>query len=162
MDQGKVSRSVANCVATRLNGYGPRMHPNDGRVVSNFIIQALQDQDITIYGDGAQTRSFCYLDDLVDGIVRLMATDDDINGPINLGNPRESTILELATVIVDLTGSKSKIVNRPLPQDDPRHRQPDISQARKVLDWEPCTALEEGLSKTIAYFDDLLSAAAPA
>jgi UDP-glucuronate decarboxylase len=146
-------------VARIFNTYGPRMHPNDGRVVSNFIIQALQGDDVTIYGDGAQTRSFCYVDDLVDGLIRLMATGDDVTGPINLGNPQESTVLELATAIIEMTASKSKIVKKPLPPDDPRQRQPDIAQARKALDWAPHTALQDGLRKTIAYFDDLLSAA---
>jgi UDP-glucuronate decarboxylase len=144
-------------VARIFNTYGPRMHPNDGRVVSNFIMQALQNQDITVYGDGVQTRSFCYVDDLVEAFIRLMDTDDEITGPINLGNPREFTIRELAEMTIELTGSKSKIVNRPLPQDDPRQRQPDIDQARRVLDWAPVTPLEEGLRKTIAYFDGLLS-----
>ena len=139
-----------------FNTYGPRMHPNDGRVVSNFIMQALQNQDITLYGDGAQTRSFCYVDDLVESFIRLMATEDAVTGPINLGNPREFTMRELAELVIQLTGSSSTIVHRPLPQDDPRQRQPNISQARKVLDWEPITPLEEGLAKTIAYFDNLL------
>ncbi len=148
-------------VARIFNTYGPRMHPNDGRVVSNFIMQALRDEDITVYGDGAQTRSFCYVDDLVEAFIRLMATDDEVTGPINLGNPREFTIRQLAEMVIELTGSKSRIVARPLPQDDPRQRQPNIEQAKQVLDWEPVTPLEEGLRKTIAYFDQLLSADAP-
>jgi UDP-glucuronate decarboxylase len=141
-----------------FNTYGPRMHPNDGRVVSNFIMQALRGEDITLYGDGVQTRSFCYVDDLIEAFVRLMATDDEVIGPINLGNPREFTMRELAVMVVDLTGSKSKLVHRPLPQDDPRQRQPDIRQAKSVLGWEPVVPLEEGLKRTIAYFDGLLSA----
>ena len=140
-----------------FNTYGPRMHPNDGRVVSNFIMQALQNHDITIYGDGAQTRSFCYVDDLVEAFIRMMATDDSVTGPINIGNPGEFTMLELASMVIELTGSKSRIVHQPLPQDDPRQRQPDISLAKTVLDWRPVTPLEEGLRKTIAYFDGLLS-----
>ena len=144
-------------VARIFNTFGPRMHPNDGRVVSNFILQALQNQDITLYGDGDQTRSFCYVDDLVEGFLRLMATGDDVTGPINLGNPHESTIRELATLIIELTGSSSKLVHRPLPQDDPRQRRPDITQARAVLGWEPTTPLVEGLTRTIAYFEDLMS-----
>jgi len=144
-------------VARIFNTYGPRMHPNDGRVVSNFIMQALRGEDITLYGDGAQTRSFCYVDDLVEAFIRLMATPETVTGPINLGNPTEFTIRELALKVIELTGSKSKTIHRPLPQDDPRQRQPDISQAKAVLDWQPVTALEEGLRKTIAYFDDLLA-----
>ena len=139
-----------------FNTYGPRMHPNDGRVVSNFILQALQNQDITIYGDGSQTRSFCYRDDLIDGMMRLMATPDDVTGPVNVGNPGEFTIRELAELTVELTGSKSKLVFRPLPGDDPKQRKPDISKAEKLLGWRPTTPLREGLTKTIAYFDDLL------
>jgi UDP-glucuronate decarboxylase len=139
-----------------FNTYGPRMHPNDGRVVSNFIIQALQGQPITMYGDGQQTRSFCYVDDLVDGFMRMMDTGSEFPGPVNLGNPNEFTIKELAEEVLDLTGSKSQIINKPLPQDDPRQRQPDISLARQKLDWEPKTQLREGLTKTIEYFDDLL------
>jgi UDP-glucuronate decarboxylase len=149
-------------VARIFNTFGPRMHPNDGRVVSNFIMQALRDQEITLYGDGAQTRSFCYVDDLVEALLRLMATPDSVTGPMNLGNPGEFTIRELALKVIDLTGSKSKIVHRPLPQDDPKQRCPDISQAKTVLGWAPVTALEEGLRKTIAYFDDLLTADAAA
>ncbi len=143
-------------VARIFNTYGPRMHPNDGRVVSNFIMQALRGEEITLYGDGAQTRSFCYVDDLVEAFIRLMATPASITGPINLGNPTEFTIRELALKVIELTGSNSKIIHRPLPQDDPRQRCPDIAQAKSVLDWQPVTALEDGLRKTIAYFDDLL------
>ena len=143
-------------VARIFNTYGPRMHPNDGRVVSNFIIQALRGEDITIYGDGQQTRSFCYVDDLVEGLIRLMESPEGVTGPINLGNPGEFTIKELAEHIIDLTGSSSKMVNKPLPQDDPKMRQPDITRAKKILDWKPETALREGLIKTIAYFDDVL------
>lgn len=143
-------------VARIFNTYGPRMHPNDGRVVSNFIVQALKGEDITLYGDGQQTRSFCYVDDLVEGLIRLMESPDGVTGPINLGNPGEFTIKELAENVIDLTGSKSKMVNRPLPQDDPRQRQPDIALAKKELDWEPTIALRAGLTNTIAYFDDLL------
>ena len=139
-----------------FNTYGPRMHPNDGRVVSNFILQALQNQDITIYGDGSQTRSFCYRDDLIDGMMRLMATPDEVTGPVNVGNPGEFTIRELAELTIELTGSKSKIVYMPLPGDDPKQRKPDISKAEKLLGWRPTTPLREGLTKTIAYFDDLL------
>ena len=139
-----------------FNTYGPRMHPNDGRVVSNLIIQALQGEPLTIYGDGEQSRSFCYVDDLVEGFLRMMDTSSDFPGPINLGNPNEFTIRELADAILDLTGSKSKLVQEPLPQDDPRQRQPDISLARKRLDWEPQTQLREGLIETISYFDEML------
>jgi len=140
-------------VARIFNTYGPRMHPNDGRVVSNFIVQALKGEPITIYGDGSQTRSFCYVDDLVEALLRLMATDDATTGPMNLGNPREFTILQLAEMVVEQTGSKSKIERRPLPADDPKQRRPDISLARKTLGgWEPLTPLEMGLRKTIAYF----------
>lgn len=144
-------------VARIFNTYGPRMHPNDGRVVSNFIIQALQDQAITIYGDGKQTRSFCYVDDLIDGFLRLMATRDEFVGPVNLGNPHEFTILELAESIIALTGSKSELVFKPLPSDDPTQRQPDISLARRELGWEPKIALNQGLEKAIMYFSDLLT-----
>jgi Nucleoside-diphosphate-sugar epimerases len=140
-----------------FNTYGPRMHPNDGRVVSNFIVQALRGAPITLYGDGAQTRSFCYVDDLVEALIRLMGTGDDVTGPINIGNPSEFTIRELAEQVIDLTGSKSKLEFRPLPQDDPRQRRPDISKAKDALAWEPQTPLREGLLKTISYFDDLLS-----
>jgi UDP-glucuronate decarboxylase len=143
-------------VARIFNTYGPRMHPNDGRVVSNFIVQALQDQPITIYGDGSQTRSFCYVDDLVDGLVRFMNSGDSLTGPINFGNPTEFTILELAQKVIEITGSKSQIINKPLPQDDPRQRKPDIGLAKNALDWTPSIALEEGLKETIAYFDRIL------
>ncbi len=144
-------------VARIFNTYGPRMHPNDGRVVSNFIVQALKNAPITIYGDGGQTRAFCYVDDLVDGLVRLMETPDEFTGPVNLGNPVEFTILELARKVIELTGSNSKIVHEPLPQDDPQQRKPDISLAKSELQWEPKVTLEQGLKKTIAYFDKLLS-----
>ena len=132
------------------------MHPNDGRVVSNFIVQALQNEDITIYGDGSQTRSFCYVDDLVEGLIRLMNSPDTLTGPINLGNPDEFTILELARKVIELTGSKSRIINAALPGDDPRQRKPDIRLAKKELQWEPAIRLDHGLKKTIAYFDRLL------
>jgi UDP-glucuronate decarboxylase len=145
-------------VARIFNTYGPRMHPNDGRVVSNFVIQALKGEPITIYGDGSQTRSFCYVDDLVDGLIRLMESPDSETGPINMGNPAENTILQLAQKIIALTGSKSTIELRPLPSDDPRQRNPDIAKARKVLNWEPKVQLEEGLRKTIQYFRQSLSA----
>ncbi|RMD83285.1 MAG: SDR family oxidoreductase [Lentisphaerae bacterium] len=135
-----------------FNTYGPRMHPNDGRVVSNFIIQALQNQPITIYGDGSQTRSFCYVSDLIDAMVRMMATSPEVTGPINLGNPHEITIRELAEMIIRLTNSKSQIVSRPLPADDPRKRRPDITRAKQVLGWEPTTSVEDGLARTIEYF----------
>ena len=143
-------------VARIFNTYGPRMHPNDGRVVSNFIVQALLGRDITIYGDGQQTRSFCYVDDLVDGIIRLMNTADNFVGPVNLGNPTEFTIGELATKVIDLVGSRSKVVKLPLPEDDPRQRQPDISLARQTLNWSPETNLKDGLMRTIEYFERLL------
>lgn len=143
-------------VARIFNTYGPRMHPNDGRVVSNFIVQALKGEDITIYGDGSQTRSFCYIDDLVEAFIRLMNTADDFTGPVNTGNPGEFTIKELAEKVVEMTGTKSKIVYKPLPFDDPKQRQPDISLAKRELGWEPTVQLEEGLIKTIAYFDDFL------
>jgi len=144
-------------VARIFNTYGPNMHPHDGRVVSNFIMQALRDDSITVYGDGGQTRSFCYVDELVEGLIRLMATDDSITGPVNLGNPHEFTILQLAELVIELTGSRSKIEKYPLPEDDPRQRQPDISRARELLDWEPKVALKDGLKKTIAYFEDRMS-----
>ena len=143
-------------VARIFNTYGPRMHPNDGRVVSNFIVQALLGNDITIYGDGSQTRSFCYVDDLIDGLVRLMGSSDGITGPINLGNPTEFTILELASRVIDAIGSRSRVVHRPLPVDDPRQRRPDISRAQEVLGWSPRTPLAQGLMNTISYFEDLL------
>ena len=139
-----------------FNTYGPRMHPNDGRVVSNFIVQALQGQDITIFGDGLQTRAFCYVDDMIEGFIRMMATGDEITGPINLGNPTEMPMLRLAERILALTGSKSRIVHRPLPMDDPVQRCPDIAKARAVLGWEPTVPLDDGLTRTIAYFDQLL------
>ncbi len=139
-----------------FNTYGPNMHPNDGRVVSNFIVQALRNEDITIYGDGSQTRSFQYVDDLIEGAIRLMATPDDFTGPVNIGNPGEFTILELAEKVIKLTGSKSKIVFLPLPSDDPKQRQPDITLARKVLNWEPKVPLEEGLKLTIDYFRKII------
>jgi UDP-glucuronate decarboxylase len=141
-----------------FNTYGPGMHPNDGRVVSNFIIQALQNQDITLYGDGSQTRSFCYVDDLVDGMIRMMETPSTVTGPVNLGNPAEFTIRQLAELVINLTGSSSKIVSRPLPQDDPRQRCPDISKARELLNWKPTVPLKEGLLATIKYFEGVLSA----
>jgi UDP-glucuronate decarboxylase len=144
-------------VARIFNTYGPRMHPNDGRVVSNFIVQALLGRDITIYGDGSQTRSFCYVDDLITALVRLMATPDAITGPINIGNPTELSMLELADTIIELTGSHSRIVQRPRPEDDPRQRRPDISRANEILDWQPRVPLRDGLSRTIAYFDALLA-----
>ena len=144
-------------VARIFNTYGPRMHPNDGRVVSNFIVQSLLGKDITIYGDGSQTRSFCYVDDMIDGFVRLMATGDLVTGPINIGNPTEFSILELASMVVELIGARSKIVRRPLPEDDPKQRRPDISRAQEFLSWTPRTPLKEGLIQTIAYFEKLLS-----
>jgi len=140
-------------VARIFNTYGPTMHPNDGRVVSGFIIQALQGQPITVFGDGSQTRSFCYVDDLIEGFVRFMESDDNFTGPLNLGNPAEMTVKDLAERIVDLTGSRSPIVYKPLPQDDPKQRQPDISLAKEKLGWAPQTDLEEGLKRTIEYFD---------
>ncbi len=143
-------------VARIFNTYGPRMHPNDGRVVSNFIVQALLGRDITIHGDGLQTRAFCYVDDMVDGLVRLMTSADSITGPINIGSSDEFTMLELAAAVIDLSGSRSQIVHRPLPQDDPRQRRPDISKAQTLLEWKPRTPLKEGLEKTISYFDALL------
>ena len=139
-------------VARIFNTYGPRMHPNDGRVVSNFIVQALKGEPITVYGEGAQTRSFCYVDDLVAGLMRLMATPDDFTGPVNIGNPGEFTILQLAEKVIALTGSRSSIVKRPLPSDDPMQRKPDLALARQHLQWEPTTALEPGLRRTIDYF----------
>jgi UDP-glucuronate decarboxylase len=145
-------------VARIFNTYGPRMHPNDGRVVSNFIVQALQGDPITIYGDGSQTRSFCYVDDMVEGFVRLMNSADAFTGPVNLGNPGEFTIKQLAEKVVEMTGSSSPIVFKPLPHDDPKQRKPDITLANDQLGWAPTIALEEGLSKTIAYFDQFLKA----
>jgi len=143
-------------IARIFNTYGPNMHPDDGRVVSNFINQALRNKDITIYGDGSQSRSFCYISDMVDALVKLMDTTPDFTGPVNLGNPVEFTILELATKVIDLTGSSAKIIYRPLPLDDPQMRKPDITLARKQLDWEPVVQLEEGLNKTIDYFERYL------
>jgi len=144
-------------VARIFNTYGPRMHPNDGRVVSNFIVQALTGRPITIYGDGSQSRSFCYVDDLIEGVVRLMGSVDKVTGPINLGNPHEFSIKELAEIIIELTGSKSSLVYRSLPSDDPMTRQPDISLARSTLDWEPTIQLRDGLLATVEYFNALLS-----
>lgn len=144
-------------IARIFNTYGPRMHPNDGRVVSNFIVQALRGEDVTIYGEGQQTRSFCYIDDLVEGFLRLMNTSDEVTGPVNLGNPDEFTIRQLAERVLELVGSTSKLIFHPLPQDDPRQRQPDISLAEEILDWRPTIMLDQGLEKTIKYFDDLLS-----
>ena len=138
-----------------FNTYGPRMHPNDGRVVSNFIMQALRGEDITLYGDGNQTRSFCYCDDLIDGLIRMMNTDDSVIGPINIGNPKEFTIKQLAELVIELTGSKSKIVYLPAPADDPQQRQPVIDQAKEILHWEPTVQLREGIMKTIDYFKQL-------
>jgi len=144
-------------VARIFNTYGPRMHPNDGRVVSNFIVQALQNQPITIYGEGSQTRSFCYVDDLIEGFVRLMNSADEMTGPVNLGNPVEFTIRQLAETVISMTNSSSKLEFKPLPEDDPRQRQPDISLARQKLGWEPTVALEQGLVKTVSYFENLLA-----
>lgn len=144
-------------VARIFNTYGPRMHPNDGRVVSNFIVQALKGEDITIYGDGSQTRSFCYIDDLIEGIIKLMNSDDNITGPMNLGNPDEWTILELAERIIKLTKSKSKIVFKPLPDDDPKRRKPDIEKAKNLLNWQPKVDLDYGLKETITYFRKILN-----
>ena len=149
-------------VARIFNTYGPRMHPDDGRVVSNFIVQALRGDDITLYGDGAQTRSFCYVDDLVDGLMRLMATPATVTGPVNLGNPGEFTIRQLAETVVAMTGSRSRLVLRPLPQDDPRQRRPDLARAKAELGWQPTTALQDGLRRTIAYFRHLLDLPADA
>lgn len=145
-------------VARIFNTYGPHMHPNDGRVVSNFIVQALRNEPITLYGDGTQTRSFCYVDDLIEGFVRLMNTDDDFTGPLNLGNPGEFSMIELAEKVKALTGSRSKLVHKLLPIDDPKQRQPDITLARQQLGWEPTVKLEEGLKSTITYFEGLLKA----
>ncbi|WP_375594305.1 UDP-glucuronic acid decarboxylase family protein [Algihabitans albus] len=144
-------------VARIFNTYGPRMLPNDGRVVSNFIVQALKGEDITVYGDGSQTRSFCYVDDLIDGLVRLMNAPDDVTGPVNIGNPREMTIRELAERVIDMVGSRSRVVLLPLPQDDPLQRRPDITLAGKALGWKPTVELETGLQSTVAYFRDLLA-----
>lgn len=144
-------------VARIFNTYGPRMHPNDGRVVSNFIVQALKGQDITIYGEGYQTRSFCYVDDLIQGFICLMSSSEQVTGPMNLGNPGEFTIRELAERVISLTGSKSSLIFKPLPLDDPKQRQPDISYAKSALGWEPEVELDSGLLKTIQYFDDLFA-----
>jgi UDP-glucuronate decarboxylase len=144
-------------VARIFNTYGPRMHPQDGRVVSNFIMQALQGRPITLYGDGQQTRSFCYVDDLIEGFLRLMGTDPSVTGPMNLGNPKEFTIRELAEVIREVVGSKVPFIHQPLPMDDPQRRQPDISYARQTLNWEPHVALKQGIEATVAYFDRLLT-----
>ncbi|HZX13095.1 MAG TPA: UDP-glucuronic acid decarboxylase family protein [Thermodesulfobacteriota bacterium] len=145
-------------VARIFNTYGPRMHPNDGRVVSNFIMQALHNKDITVYGDGSQTRSFCYVEDMVDGIIRMMNTPKGFTGPVNLGNPGEVSILELAKLIIDLTGSSSRIVFKPLPQDDPERRRPDITLAQEKLGWKPTVSLEHGIRKTIEYFEGIIKA----
>ena len=142
-------------VAIIFNTYGPRMHPNDGRVVSNFIVQALKEEPITIYGDGSQTRSFCYVDDMVEALIRLMQSPNGFTGPVNLGNPEEFTVLELAQFILKITGSKSKIIRKDLPKDDPERRKPDISLAKSTLDWSPKVQLEEGITKTIGFFEDL-------
>jgi UDP-glucuronate decarboxylase len=144
-------------VARIFNTYGPRMHPNDGRVVSNFIVQALRGEDITIYGDGSQTRAFCYVDEMIDGLVRLMESPENVTGPLNIGNPEEFSIRALAELTIELTGSRSRIVHQPLPQDDPRQRQPDITRARELLAWAPRTPLKEGLIHTIDYFERLLA-----
>lgn len=144
-------------IARIFNTYGPRMQMSDGRVISNFVVQALQGQEITIFGDGRQTRSFCYVDDLIDGLLRIMTTTADFTGPINLGNPTESTILEVAELILRLTSSKSRLIFKPLPADDPRQRQPEISLARTAINWEPKVQLEEGLSRTIHYFRHVLA-----
>ena len=143
-------------VARIFNTYGPRMHPNDGRVVSNFIVQALRNESITVYGDGGQTRSFCYVDDMVEGFIRLMNSPDDFTGPVNLGNPGEFTILELARKVIVLTGSRSDIVHKPLPSDDPLQRQPDITLAKQKLAWEPRISLDQGLKKAIPYFEKIV------
>lgn len=167
-DEGKrCAETLFNCyrmetgmpvkIVRIFNTYGPRMHPNDGRVVSNFILQALRGEDITIYGDGSQTRSFCYRDDLVECMIRMMATPNEVTGPINIGNPGEFTIRELADMVIRLTNSKSRLIEMPLPADDPRQRRPDITKAKKILNWEPVTPLEDGLKKTIEYFDRLLA-----
>jgi UDP-glucuronate decarboxylase len=143
-------------VARIFNTYGPRMHVNDGRVVSNFVVQALRGEDMTLYGDGSQTRSFCYCDDLIESFVRLMATGDDVSGPMNLGNPVEFTIRELAEIVIEMVGSKSRLIYKPLPSDDPKQRQPDIAFAKETLGWEPLVDLRDGLEKTIHYFDEFL------
>jgi UDP-glucuronate decarboxylase len=140
-----------------FNTYGPRMHPEDGRVVSNFIVQALKGEPLTIFGDGSQTRSFCYVDDLIEGFVRMMDSPERFLGPVNLGNPEEFTMLELAEIVLEITGSRSRLVRRALPQDDPKRRRPDISLARSTLGWAPTVQLEEGVARTVDYFDRLLS-----
>jgi UDP-glucuronate decarboxylase len=145
-----------------FNTYGPRMHPQDGRVVSNFIVQALRGEDITLFGDGSQTRAFCFVDDMIDGMVRLMATPDYVAGPVNIGNPHEISVRELAERVIALTGARSRVVHKPLPKDDPQRRCPDIALARRLLDWQPTVALEQGLTRTIAYFEAELSAQHPA
>jgi UDP-glucuronate decarboxylase len=149
--------SIEIKVVRIFNTYGPRMHPNDGRVVSNLVVQALKGEDITVYGDGSQTRAFCYVDDLIEAILRMMATDAKFTGPLNIGNPGEFSMRELADLVIELTGTKSKIVFRPLPADDPKQRRPNISLAKEVLGWEPRIALREGLRKTIHYFDAFLT-----
>lgn len=150
-------QSAVNIRIIRIfNTYGPRMHPDDGRVVSNFIMQALRGQDLTLYGDGNQTRSFCYRDDLIDGMIRLMNAPDSTNMPVNVGNPTEFTIRQLAELVIDLTGSSSRLIYAPLPQDDPLQRRPDITRARELLGWEPTVDLKEGLTRTISYFENLL------
>jgi len=153
---------VDSKLARIFNTYGPNMRPDDGRVVSNFIVQALRGHDLTMFGDGEQTRSFCYVDDLVDGLMRLMATPAGFGGPVNLGNPVEFTIAELAAEVLEITGSRSRIVRRPLPEDDPRQRQPDITMAQEALDWTPRVELRQGLERTVAYFDRLLAQVGPA
>ena len=140
-----------------FNTYGPRTHPNDGRVISSFIVQALLNKDITVFGDGSHTRSFCYVDDLISGLTRMMDTPNQITGPVNLGNPAEFSILEIAQTVLDLTGSRSRVVHRPLPQDDPKQRRPDISEADRIIGWRPTVHLKEGLSRTIAYFEEMLA-----
>jgi UDP-glucuronate decarboxylase len=152
----KRQHNVRIKVVRIFNTYGPRMHPNDGRVVSNFIVQALQGKPITIYGEGTQTRSFCFVDDLVEGLIRLMDTPDDVTGPVNIGNPHEITVRELAERVITLCGDAVPLEKRPLPQDDPTRRCPDISLARRLLGWEPTVPLEDGLRRTVAYFDTLL------
>jgi UDP-glucuronate decarboxylase len=148
----KIDDNVKVKIARIFNTYGPRMALNDGRVVSNFVIQALKGEDITVYGDGSQTRSFCYVDDMVDGLIRMMESDDSFLGPVNLGNPHEFRIMDLAKIVISMTGGRSKIVHRPLPQDDPMQRNPDISLARRMLGWQPNVNLEKGLERTIEYF----------
>ena len=145
-------------IARIFNTYGPRMQPDDGRVVSNFIVQALRGEDLTIYGDGAQTRAFCYVDDMVEGLLRLSRTGFDVSGPVNLGNPSETTVRQLAETVIAMTGSTAAVVSQPLPEDDPRQRCPDITLAKELLDWEPTVDLEQGLTRTIAYFAELLAA----